>query len=161
MSAYSRQRYKHTPFSGEARCVLTAPGLDSGLRAGPCLDRSRLKTRPVAPSPRPGRPLILLRTFIGRQVHRCARVLRGGKSSSPTSPTTKTIRPGSSGFRWLHENGAGNWPSCRVGIQNLPAGGLNTEYRTTPTPMYSRMCTLYFKGRKYLPGQTNFLPFRR
>ena len=26
-------------------------------------------------------------------------------------------------------HGAGNWPSCRVGIQNLPAGGLNTEYR--------------------------------
>ena len=78
------------PFSGEGRCVLNPSGLVSGLRAGLRLDRSR-ETRPVAPSPRPGRPLLLLWTFIGLQVHRYARVLRGGKSSPPTSPTTKTF----------------------------------------------------------------------
>ena len=90
MSAYCRQRHKKPPFSGEGRCVLNPSGLVSGLRAGLRLDRSR-ETRPVAPSPRPGRPLLLIGTFIGLQVHRYARVLRGGKSSPPTSPTTKTF----------------------------------------------------------------------
>ncbi len=56
--------------------------------------------------------------------------LKGGQVLISDVTYDQDLLPRPPGFRRPHEDGAGNWPSCRVGIQNLPAGGKNSEYRT-------------------------------